>query len=91
MITWQIAAYPNPFTDNVIVSMNLAQAADKFTLVVVDGGGRIIQKQEFSGVPAGAWQQTLNFSRLTKGIYFIQLYGLPDGKRRSFQMVKVNR
>jgi predicted esterase len=91
VITGKIAAYPNPFTDNVIVSMNLAQAADKFTLVVVDGGGRIIQKQEFSGVPAGAWQQTLNFSRLTKGIYFIQLYGLPDGKRRSFQMVKVNR
>ena len=85
-----IGAYPNPFVDNVVVSLNLAQAADKFTLVVVDAAGRIMQRQEFSGVPAGTWQQTLNFSRLTKGIYFIQVYGLPDGKTRSFQMVKVN-
>jgi len=85
-----IGAYPNPFVDNVVVSLSLAQAADKFTLVVVDAAGRIMQKQEFSGVPAGMWQQTLNFSRLTKGIYFIQVYGLPDGKTRSFQMVKVN-
>jgi predicted esterase len=85
-----IGAYPNPFVDNVVVSLNLTQAAGKFTLVVVDAAGRIMQKQEFSGVPAGMWQQTLNFSGLTKGIYFIQVYGLPDGKTRSFQMVKVN-
>ncbi|WP_431214311.1 fibronectin type III domain-containing protein [Puia sp. P3] len=91
LVNGKIAAYPNPFIDNVVVTLDLAQGADKFTLVVVDGGGRIMQKQEFSGVPAGTWQQTLNFSRLTKGVYFVQVYGLPGGKTRTVQMVKVNR
>jgi len=90
-VVGKTVAYPNPFVDNVVVSLDLAQAADKFTLVVADAEGRIMQKQEFSGVPAGMWQQTLNFSGLSKGIYFIQVYGLPDGKTRSFRMVKVNR
>ncbi|MBS1606367.1 MAG: T9SS type A sorting domain-containing protein, partial [Bacteroidetes bacterium] len=90
-IAGKLVAYPNPFVDNIVVSLGLSKAADKFTLILVDVAGRIMQKREFSGVPTGTWQQTLNLSRLTKGVYLIRVLGLPDGMARSFRIVKVNR
>jgi hypothetical protein len=82
-------AYPNPFVDNVNVQLDLSEGVGKFTLVVVDVAGRVLQKQEFSNVPAGFWQYQLNLGSLNKGVYFIQVYGLPGNKPESFRLVKV--
>jgi hypothetical protein len=82
-------AYPNPFVDNVTVNFDFQQNVGKFTLVVVDVAGRILQKQEFNNIPAGTWYHELNLSNLNKGVYFIQAYGLPGDKPESFRVVKV--
>ncbi len=85
----RLAAYPNPFVDNVTVKFDFQQNVAKFTLAITDASGKIVQKQEFSNVPAGNWQKILNLSNLTQGVYFIQLYGLSDEKVKSFKLVKV--
>ena len=89
LLNTSLSAYPNPFVDNVTVKFDFQQNVAKFTLVITDAGGKIVRKEEFSNVPAGNWQQTLNLSNLTRGIYFIQLYGLSDEKVKSFKLVKV--
>jgi hypothetical protein len=83
-----LAAYPNPFVDNVTVKFDFQQNVGKFTLVITDAAGKVMQKHEFSNVPAGTWQKTLNLSNLTRGVYFIQIYGL-DEKVKSFKLVKM--
>ncbi|HEX9512009.1 MAG TPA: T9SS type A sorting domain-containing protein [Puia sp.] len=84
-----LAAYPNPFVDNVTVKFGFRQNVGRFTLVVTDDAGRVVQKQEFNNAVAGQWQQTLNLGNLTRGVYFIQLYGLPGKKAQSIKLVKV--
>ncbi|MBS1606368.1 MAG: fibronectin type III domain-containing protein [Bacteroidetes bacterium] len=86
-----LAAYPNPFVDNVVVKFDIPQNVGRFTLAIVDAAGRIARKQEFKDVPAGAWQQTLNLSGLGKGIYFIRVYGLPGNQVKTFRLVKVQK
>jgi predicted esterase len=85
-------AYPNPFVDNVTVKFDLQQNVSKFTLVIADVSGRIVQKQEFSDVPAGPWVQTLNLSSLGTGTYYVKVLGLPAGQAvETFKVVKVKR
>jgi PA14 domain/Secretion system C-terminal sorting domain/Fibronectin type III domain len=85
-------AYPNPFVDNVTVKFDLTQNVSKFTLVIADASGRIVQKQEFSDVPAGPWVQTLNTSSLGTGTYYVKVLGLPAGQAvETFKVVKVKR
>ena len=85
-------AYPNPFSDNVTVKFDFQQNVSKFTLVIADISGTIVQKQEFSNVPAGPWVQTLNTSGLGNGTYFIRVLGLPAGQAvETFKVVKVKR
>jgi len=84
----RLAAYPNPFVDNVTVKFGFRQNVGRFTLVVTDDAGRIVQKQEFNNAVAGQWQQTLNLGNLTRGVYFIQLVGLPGEKAQSIKLVK---
>ena len=84
-----LVAYPNPFVDNVTVKYTFKQNVGKFTLAITDDAGRIVQKQEFNNVLAGAWQQTLNLGNLTRGAYFIQLVGLSGDKAQPIKLVKV--
>jgi hypothetical protein len=84
-----LVAYPNPFVDNVTVKVTFKQNVGKFTVAITDDAGRIVQKQEFNNVLAGAWQQTLNLDNLTRGVYFIQLVGLSGDKAQPIKLVKV--
>ncbi len=82
-----LGAYPNPFVDNVTVSFDVKQNVGKFAVVIVDAGGRIVRKEEFTNVPGGRWQQTMNLSGLPRGMYFVQVLG--SEAVQSFKMVKV--
>ncbi|HTI09475.1 MAG TPA: PA14 domain-containing protein [Puia sp.] len=84
-----LVAYPNPFVDNVTVKMAFKHNVGKFTLAITDDAGRIVQKQEFNNGYAGQWQQTLNLGNLTRGVYFIQLVGLPEEKAQPVKLVKM--
>jgi hypothetical protein len=85
-----LLVYPNPFVDNVAVRLDIPQNVGRFTLAIVDAAGRIVQKQEFKDVPAGAWTKVLNLSTLNKGIYFVRVYGL-SGQTQTFRLVKVQK
>ncbi|HTI09474.1 MAG TPA: PA14 domain-containing protein [Puia sp.] len=82
-------AYPNPFVDNVTVKYSFSKNTGKFTLVITDDAGKVVQKQEFSNALAGQWQQTINLANLKGGIYFIQLQGLPGEKVPAIKLLKV--
>ncbi len=84
-----LGAYPNPFVGNVTVSYDFPQNVGKFTLMIVDGAGRIVRKEEFTNVAAGRWQQTMNLSGLPRGMYFVQVLGAKGEEAKSFKMVKV--
>ncbi|WP_431214313.1 fibronectin type III domain-containing protein [Puia sp. P3] len=86
-----LLVYPNPFVDNVAVRLDIPQNVGRFTLAIVDAAGRIVQKQEFKDVPAGAWTKVLNLGALSKGIYFVRVYGLPGNQAKAFRLVKVQK
>jgi hypothetical protein len=75
--------------DNVTVKYSFSKNTGKFTLVITDDAGKVVQKQEFSNALAGQWQQTINLANLKGGIYFIQLQGLPGEKVPAIKLLKV--
>ncbi|MFT3700823.1 MAG: PA14 domain-containing protein [Agriterribacter sp.] len=70
--------YPNPFRDDIMVKMNLANNVSKLVIKVTDASGRTVMTKEFANVPKGSWLQScgLNNQKLTPGVYFIQAQGL---------------
>ncbi|HTI89860.1 MAG TPA: fibronectin type III domain-containing protein [Puia sp.] len=82
--------YPNPFTDDVTLRLDLTENVDKFVVQVVDMGGRIIVRREFYNALAGIWQQNIGLdgARLPRGIYLIQVVGLKNDRPRVFTVIK---
>jgi len=65
-----VKAYPNPFTNSILVS--ISGEAGKYDLVLVDAMGRTIWKGS-GNKSAGIYQQSINTSSLQKGIYFLRV------------------
>jgi len=65
-----VKAYPNPFTNSILVS--ISGEAGKYDLILVDALGRTIWKGS-GNKSAGMYQQSINTSSLQKGIYFLQV------------------
>ncbi|HEX9514000.1 MAG TPA: fibronectin type III domain-containing protein [Puia sp.] len=85
----RLLAYPNPFHDNVTMKLDLPQGVSKIRLIIADASGKVIRQQEFDNLPAGTWLQTFNLGNLTRGVYFIQVYGLPGKKVKPFRLMKL--
>jgi large repetitive protein len=70
--------YPNPFTDDVMVKLNLANTASKLVIKVTDASGRMVLTREYSDVKKGSWLQAvgLDKQKLPAGVYFIQVQGI---------------
>ncbi|MGN6532526.1 MAG: PA14 domain-containing protein, partial [Ginsengibacter sp.] len=65
-----VTAYPNPFTNSIVVS--ISGGSGSYDLVLVDALGRTIWKR--SGTKnAGTYQQSINTSSLERGIYFLKV------------------
>ena len=66
-----VTAYPNPFTNSILVDITGGQAGT-YDLLLVDALGRTIWQR--SGTKeAGTYQQTINTSSLERGIYFLKV------------------
>ena len=84
----KVSAFPNPFVDDVTLSLQMPKAVSKLSVALLDVSGKVIQRQELEGIPAGSSTQTLSLGRnLAPGNYFILVQGLPDGKIRILQLV----
>ncbi len=65
-----VTAYPNPFTNSILVS--ITGQAGTYNLVLVDALGRTIWRG--SGTKdAGTYQQSINTSSLERGFYFLKV------------------
>ncbi|MDP4215138.1 MAG: hypothetical protein Q8927_02985, partial [Bacteroidota bacterium] len=88
-----VIAYPNPFVDAMTLSMALTQPVDKLLVLVTDGSGRMLFRQELINLPQGVSAQrlALHGADLPAGTYFVILEGLPGEKARVLQVVKLRR
>jgi chitodextrinase len=85
-----INAYPNPFTNDITLSIPVTQQIPELMVRVADVSGRIISAQQFKEVPQGIWQQRIlvNGSSLQPGVYFIHIAGLPGNKEEVIKVMK---
>ncbi len=84
-----LLTYPNPFHDNVTVKLDLPKSVNKVRLVIADANGRVLRQQEFGNLPAGTWLQSVNLGNLPRGIYFINVYGVPGGTVKPARLMKL--
>jgi hypothetical protein len=86
----KISAFPNPFVDEISLSLQLSKPVAKLLVGVADVSGRMLFQEELDNLPQGISQRqlSLNAGILPKGTYFIVLQGLPDGRTRTIQLIK---
>jgi hypothetical protein len=65
-----VKAYPNPFSNSILVS--ISGEAGQYDLILVDAMGRTIWKGS-GNKSAGMYQQSINTSSLQRGIYFLRV------------------
>ena len=84
-----LAAYPNPFADELTVKLNLQKPAEKLSVQLIDVTGKIIQTKELRNVPIGISQYNFNTSNrgLKSGVYILRIVGLP-GKNESLKLIR---
>jgi hypothetical protein len=89
----KVTAYPNPFVDKVTLNLELSRPVNKLVVSLIDVSGRVLIRQELSNLPQGRSVQSLdlNGGNLPVGTYFILLQGLPDGRNKAIQLLKVLR
>lgn len=90
----EVSAFPNPFVDDITVSLNLTQPADKLVAMLVDMSGRVVFSRQLSSVPQGVSVQRLGIdgSRLPAGVYLLRVAGLPgSNSAMTIKVVKALR
>jgi hypothetical protein len=89
----KVVAFPNPFVDEISLSLQLSKPVGKLLAQVVDGSGRVVFQEELDNLPQGISQRqlSLNAGNLPKGTYFIVLQGLPDGKKKTIELLRMTR
>ncbi|MBX3254218.1 MAG: fibronectin type III domain-containing protein [Chitinophagaceae bacterium] len=78
----KVNAYPNPFTDDVILKFSLQKDVPKMLVRIMDSKGKVMLVKEFSKLNKGEWNLPLglNGSYFAPGIYFMQVEGI-SGER----------
>ncbi|WP_153796960.1 fibronectin type III domain-containing protein [Foetidibacter luteolus] len=83
------SVFPNPFADDIIVTLQLDKQVPKLDVAVYDASGKPVYRRGFGTVAKGRWQQKLglNGSSLKGGVYFVEVYGLP-GRNERIKVIK---
>jgi hypothetical protein len=88
----KVSVFPNPFVEDVQLSLQLPKAVSKLSVALLDVTGKVMQRQELEGIPAGSSTQKLSLGRgLAPGNYYILVQGLPDGKIRTISLLKATK
>jgi hypothetical protein len=80
--------YPNPAVDQTTIAYTLVESAQQVVLTVTDMSGRMISTIDLGSQSAGSYQQVVELSNLSEGVYITEM--LIDGKV-SRQRFVVNR
>lgn len=86
----QATAYPNPFIDNVTISLPMVRKTEVMSVKLADMSGRVILARQFKDVPEGLWQQSLplNDAAIQPGMYLLYISGLPDNKTQVIKLIR---
>lgn len=79
----EVKVYPNPFRDELVVSVNLTKPEPKLRVQLVDMSGRVMLSQDYTNLPAGTWTGRLNGRNvaLIPGTYLLQITGSDTRER----------
>jgi subtilisin family serine protease len=69
-----IRLHPNPFAEQLRVSLELREAQDVVTVRVMNATGQQLQTRQFQHLPRGTHPLDLNLQNAPAGIYFIQCH-----------------
>lgn len=85
-----LSAYPNPFVDDVQVEYVLGQDLTKFTVVLMDINGNIVQQLNLGNIKAGRYVQKLGLSgkNLPTGVYFVRCFSSELKNNKSLKVIK---
>jgi len=67
-----VTVYPNPFRENLLISINLERSAD-VKMQVYNTSGSLIASYEYGNMQAGSYLQTWNASAFPEGIYYCRV------------------
>jgi methionine-rich copper-binding protein CopC len=88
-VTEKVTAYPNPFKDDVTLTISTQAAISKVGIKVFDLSGRPVVVKEVSNVPQGTSQINVGLdSRLTPGVYLLQIRNGDNGKVQVIKLVR---
>lgn len=86
-----VTVYPNPFVDNITVSLNVERNDERVSVRLTDAQGRQVYFKDFGGLRKGEWRQQLQLPTelLTAGMYILEVRGkdinLPP---QTFKLIK---
>lgn len=85
----KIAAYPNPFIEDIILKMDLKNDVDNLTVQLTGVDGAAIQTFKFKGIKKGKWQQRIGLhgKSLSSGIYLLNV-NVPGEKPHIIKLKK---
>ena len=66
----EFSVVPNPVEDHAMVRMKLSQPSE-VAWQVLDAQGRVVERQEWGWLPAGASLQSWSTAHLEPGMYFV--------------------
>ena len=74
--------YPNPVQDKASLTITINKT-EKLQLRIIDNLGHIVQQRELA-IAAGSTALTVDISRLSKGVYYLELKGEALHERKQF-------
>lgn len=83
-------AYPNPFVDDITLSVLVEKPVAKLSVRITDISGKVVYSKELRNINAGISQHKLGTSgyKWPDGVYFVQIVGLPENKQRTIKVIK---
>ena len=85
-----VKAYPNPFSHDLTLSIDLTESVKGIIVTVYDISGRPVYSKQMNNLPSGnsLIQLGLSGNRIPSGVYVINVTGLPGGKTSSLRVLK---
>lgn len=85
-----LGAYPNPFVDDITLKLSLDNPVNRIVVVLKDISGKSIFSTTLMNLQKGVSERKLGLkgTRLSPGIYGVQLLGLPKGEKAAIIVVK---
>ncbi len=83
----QLNVFPNPATDNVFVSVNLAKAS-KVNVQLFDVMGRLVNELPAQSMDAGQNKVEMNTANLAEGVYSIRIQTETGSVTKQLSIIK---